>query len=443
MATEIIMPKLSDTMEEGLLISWKKNLGEKVKRGDIIAEVETDKATMELEAFATGVLLEIRAKAGEVVPVGTVIGVIGAEGEKPSRATDAAPPVEKPELADTKPPEQQPEKPVPEKEPSTAESGQAESEESTTEELKTAGEAKEGTAVEKASPMVRRMAREMGIELALVTGTGPEGRILQEDLEKFQVKAEEHRKETTVTGRTAETPEALETEPSRQKNITGGSEPISRMRAAIARTVTESWRSTPHFTVTVDINMGATETLHKGFKDAGEHVSLNDIIIKAVATALAAFPRLNASWAEDRIEIHPEINVGIAVSVEDGLLVPVVRNCENLSIRDMSRYSHELIERARTGKIAQGDMTGGTFTVSNLGMLGVNGFTAIILPPQSGILAIGTVTEAAVARSGHLSVARMMTAVLSADHRVVDGAYGAGFMKELKEILENPIRLLI
>jgi len=443
MATEIIMPKLSDTMEEGLLISWKKNLGEKITRGDIIAEVETDKATMELEAFASGVLLEIRAKAGQVVPVGTVIGIIGAEGEKPSRATDAAQPVEKPEPADTKPPEQPQEKPVPEKERSTAESGQTKSEESTTEELKTASVAKEETSVEKASPMVRRMAREMGIELALVTGTGPEGRILQEDLEKFQVKAEDHRKETTVAGRTAETPEAPESTPSRQKSITGGSEPLSRMRAAIARTVTESWRSIPHFTVTVDINMGAAETLHKGFKDAGEHVSLNDIIIKAVATALAEFPRLNASWAEDRIEIHPEINVGIAVSVEDGLLVPVVRNCEKLSLRDVTRFSHELIQRSRTGKIAQGDMTGGTFTVSNLGMLGVNGFTAIILPPQSGILAIGTVTEAAVARSGHLTVARMMTAVLSADHRVVDGAYGAGFMKQLKEILENPVRLLL
>jgi pyruvate dehydrogenase E2 component (dihydrolipoamide acetyltransferase) len=443
MATDILMPKLSDTMEEGLLISWKKNLGEKVKRGDIIAEVETDKATMELEAFAAGVLLEIRAKAGDVVPVGTVIGIIGAEGEQPSPVTDAAPPVEKPESADTKPPEQQPEKPVPEKEPSTEESGQATSEESTAEDSKTAGVAKDGAAVEKASPMVRRMAREMGVELALVTGTGPEGRILQEDLEKFQLKAEKRSKETTAAGRTAETQKVPETEPSRQKSITGGSEPLSRMRAAIARTVTDSWRTIPQFTVTVEINMGAAETLHQGFKDAGEHVSLNDIIIKAAATALAAFPRLNASWAEDRIEIHPEINVGIAVNVEDGLLVPVVRNCENLSLQDVSRFSHELIERARTGKIAQGDMTGGTFTVSNLGMLGVKGFTAIILPPQSGILAIGTVTEAAVARRGHLTVARMMTAVLSADHRVVDGAYGAGFMKELKEILENPIRLLI
>ncbi|MRR06210.1 MAG: 2-oxo acid dehydrogenase subunit E2 [Deltaproteobacteria bacterium] len=422
MATDIIMPKLSDTMEEGLLISWKKNPGEKVTRGDIIAEVETDKATMELEAFASGVLLEIRAKAGDVVPVGTVIGVIGADGEKP----DTAPAAEMSGPAETKSTEPQSEK-----------------EQSTTEALKTAGVAKGGTVVEKASPMVRRLARDMGIELALVTGTGPEGRILQEDLENYQLKAKEHGKETTVVERTAETPEALENMTARQTNSTGGSEPISPMRAAIARTVTESWRSIPQFTVTADIDMGAAETLYKGFKDAGEHVSLNDIIIKAVATALAGFPRLNASWAEDRIVIHPEINVGIAVSVEDGLLVPVVRNCGNLTLRDVSRFSHELIERARTGKIAQGDMSGGTFTVSNLGMLGVKGFTAIILPPQSGILAIGAVTEAAVARGGHLTVARMMTAVLSADHRVVDGAYGAGFMDELKEILENPVRLLI
>jgi pyruvate dehydrogenase E2 component (dihydrolipoamide acetyltransferase) len=193
----------------------------------------------------------------------------------------------------------------------------------------------------------------------------------------------------------------------------------------------------------MDIDMGAAEAIHKGFKEAGDSVSLNDFIIKAVAMALIQYPRLNAGWADDRIEIYPEINVGIAVDVADGLLVPVVRNCGKLSLREVARQSRELIERARAGRPALGDLAGGTFTVSNLGMLGIDSFTAIILPPQVGILAIGTVTDAAVVRSGHISMARMMKAVLSADHRVVDGAYGGGFMKELKNILENPVRLLV
>ena len=229
----------------------------------------------------------------------------------------------------------------------------------------------------------------------------------------------------------------------RRVSLHGGSEQLSRMRAAIARIVTESWRTIPHFTVSMDIDMGAAEAIHKGFKEAGDSVSLNDFVITAVTRSLLEFPRLNASWADDRIDIHPEINVGVAVTVPDGLLVPVLRNCENLSLREVARLSHGLIERTRAGRNAPGDMTGGTFTVSNMGMLGVDGFTAIILPPQVGILAIGSVTDAAVVRHGHLAVARMMRAVLSADHRVVDGAYGAGFMKELKENLENPVRMLV
>jgi pyruvate dehydrogenase E2 component (dihydrolipoamide acetyltransferase) len=443
MATDITMPKLSDTMEEGILISWKKSIGERIERGDIIAEVETDKATMELEAFASGILLEIRAEAGEVVAVGSVIGRIGSEDEEPSSENEVLPPARNDEAAGTAPGQEPEKRAATEKVPVIGEkrqSGAGDSAVST--KSREVGE-KTGTTAEKASPMVRRIARERGVELSLVTGTGPEGRILKEDLERFLVKAEEQREKPAAAEIIGESPEIRESVPTSRKTIAGKSEPLSRMRAAIARTVAESWRSIPHFTVGVDIDMGAAEAVRKGFKDSGEHVSLNDIIIKAAATALVEFPRLNATWAEDRIEIHPEINMGVAVTMEDGLLVPVVRDCGVLSLREVSRLSHELIERARSGRIAQGDMTGGTFTVSNLGMLGVDRFTAIILPPQAGILAIGAVTDAAVVRSSHLAVARMMKAVLSADHRVVDGAYGAGFMKELKEILENPVRLLI
>lgn len=443
MATEITMPKLSDTMEEGILISWKKSLGDKVNRGDIIAEVETDKATMELEAFASGFLLETHAKPGDVVAVGTVIGIIGAESDKPTPGNVSSRPekdemvqkvVKKSSIITVSEKEQYHEKPA-----VVSKTDQEGNGELTARAPKGVPGEKDGGGVQKASPMVRRMARDKGVELSLVPGTGPEGRILKEDLEKFLVQKEEKQPDVNVP----DTAKAPGTAPPRRTSLEGGSEQLSRMRAAIARTVTESWRTIPHFTVTMDIDMGAAEAIHKGFKEAGESVTLNDFVIKAVATALVRFPRLNASWADDRIEIHPEINVGVAVNVADGLIVPVVRDCGNISLREVARQSHEMVERARTGKIAQGDMADGTFTVSNMGMLGVDGFTAIILPPQVGILAIGTVTDAAVVRNGHIAVARMIKAVLSADHRVVDGAYGGGFMKELKEILENPVRLLV
>ncbi|MHC1697991.1 MAG: dihydrolipoamide acetyltransferase family protein [Geobacteraceae bacterium] len=442
MATEITMPKLSDTMEEGVLISWKKSIGERVERGDIIAEIETDKATMELEAFASGVLLETRVKAGDLVPVGTVIGIIGSESEKLTSG-EVSPRAElnvKDGDSETKPDLDVSERvPHPEK-PATVTKSKVEPPARGRKEA--LDEQSEGGA-EKALPMVRRMARDQGIDLSRVTGTGPEGRILKEDLEAFLQHAEAKQADTKPSGNAEGLVDTAGRIPPRRSSLTGGSEPLSRMRTAIARTVTESWRTIPHFTVSMDIDMGAAESLHKGFKEAGDSVSLNDFIIKSVATVLRDFPRLNASWADDRIEIHPEVNIGIAVTVADGLLVPCLHDCGNLSLREIASQSRELIERARTGKIAQGDLGGGTFTISNMGMLGVDAFTAIILPPQAGILAIGTVADAAVVRNGHITVARMMTAVLSADHRMVDGAYGAGFMKELKQVLENPVRLMV
>lgn len=441
MATEITMPKLSDTMEEGVLISWKKSLGERVSRGDIIAEIETDKATMELEAFASGVLLETRVKAGDLVPVGTVIGIIGSEGEKISSG-DASSSPDMPKKAGDG--ESKPEVQVSEKVPPPEQSlPVAESRSEQPRKRKEAEAEKFRGGVEKASPLVRRMARDQGIDLSRVTGTGPEGRILKEDLEAFLAQAEIKQEPLQTSETVTESAEATVSITPRRSSISGGTEQLSRMRAAIARTVTESWRTIPHFTVVMDIEMGAVEALHKGFKEAGDPVTLNDFIIKAVTTALMNYPRLNASWAEDRIEIHPEINISIAVNVADGLLVPVLHDCGKLSLREIAHQSRELIERARTGKTAQGDLKGGTFSVSNMGMLGVDAFTAIILPPQAGILAIGTVADAPIVRHGHIVAARMMTAVLSADHRMVDGAYGAGFMKELKEILENPVRLMI
>jgi pyruvate dehydrogenase E2 component (dihydrolipoamide acetyltransferase) len=417
MATEITMPKLSDTMEEGTLISWRKSVGERVERGDIIAEVETDKANMELEAFVSGVLLEVRVMAGDRVPVGTVIALVGAVGEK----------------AETKPvPEPEMKGGEEEKPPAVAQMVAVPSVERKPE------KAEESTAIpsteDKASPLVRRMARELGIDLREVEGTGPDDRILREDLERFQREAKRAEK--------GEEAQPLRVEPA--VSISGGKpQPLSRMRAAIARTVSASWRSIPHFSVSVQIDMGAAEALYRGFKEAGVPVSINDMIIKSVAMTLQKFPNLNASFSEDGIILYPEINIGIAVSVGEGLLVPVIKGCRGLSLKEIATESRGLIDKARGGKISESEISGGTFTVSNLGMFGVDAFSAVIYPSQAAVLAVAAVRDAAVARDDRIIPARMMTVTLSADHRLVDGADAARFLSELRKVLENPAMLLV
>lgn len=432
MATEITMPKLSDTMTEGTLVSWKKSVGERVERGDIVAEVETDKAVMELEAFASGILLETRAKPGELVEVGTVIAVIGAEGEKAaSGEAKPPPPPEEPEA----------ETPVaPPRRPEQDEGKEGEHPPPAADDL---------TAPVKASPAVRRLAREQGIDLETVKGTGPEGRVLKEDLDA--VVAQTRRKEPAsaapatapaekTAGEPGEKPAEVKLSMESAESLSGR---LSGMRAAIAATVTESWRTIPHFTVTVDIDMEAAENLHNCLKEAGTHVSLTDVIIKAAALALISFPRLNASLAGDRIIVHPEIHMGVAVDVPDGLRIPVVRNCEVLSLRETALLSRDVIARARTGHLRQSEISGATFTISNLGMFGVSDFTALIPPGQAGVLAVAAINDQPVVRKGHVTFSRMMKATLSADHRVLDGAYGARFLQELKNFLENPVRLLV
>ncbi len=421
MATEITMPKLSDTMEEGTLIAWRKSVGEKVERGDIIAEVETDKANMELESFVSGTLLETRFKSGDVVPVGTVIAIVGEAGERAEagKAVEAE------------------EKPVVEEEAA------APAEEAKVEEIMEEGE-EAGRAAEeiplsapvedKASPLVRRMAREKGVDLGMVKGTGPEGRILREDLEKFLEKRRKPVREAQaeVVEEKAGVPEAG-----------GKPRPFSRMRAAIARNVALSWRTIPHFSVTVPVDMGEAEVLQRGFREAGVPLSINDIIVKAAAMALRKFPRINASFSEEGIVLNPEINIGVAVSVDDGLLVPVLRECDTLSLKDISTVGRDLVDRARQGKISEKEIAGGTFTVSNLGMFGVEEFTAVIYPTQAAILAVGAIHDTAVVRDGRTLGARVMRVTLSADHRIVDGAEVARFLSQLRKILENPCMMLV
>jgi pyruvate dehydrogenase E2 component (dihydrolipoamide acetyltransferase) len=400
----IIMPKLSDTMTEGLLGSWLKSVGDTIARGDIIAEVETDKATMGLEAFDSGILLEQRISAGESVPVGTVLGVIGSPGELP--ASPGTPPVMAEQAA------------VPE----------------------TVIVAKEAVAAaspaEKASPVVRRRARELGIDMEKVLGSGSGGRVLLEDLARFaaeQPAATASKAESVMNGKL---PEAVEPQAYEQL-------PLSRMRTAIARLVTASWRDIPHFSVTMEIRMDQAEEMRRELKINGTPVSINEIVMKGVAISLLKFPLVNASFIDGSIVLHKEVNLGFMVKVDAGLLVPVIKGCQALSLTEIAERSRQLILKARSGTISETDLTGGTFSISNLGAFGVSQFSAIILPPQVAILAVGTLIDRLAPGKGGPLPARMMKVTLSADHRVLDGAGAAEFLKELKQLLENPVRLLL
>jgi pyruvate dehydrogenase E2 component (dihydrolipoamide acetyltransferase) len=530
---EIVMPKLSDTMTEGRIVSWKKRVGEAVRRGDVLAEVETDKANMELEAFAQGVLLEIRVQAGEMAQVGTVIAVIGKADEKLAPAApegevapakpqpEAAPAKPEPEAAPAKPepeaapvepkpetkpvepkPETKPVEPKPEAEPAEpkaeavsgaggppaqakvgeprlekamemggfqAVEGPAPEEEAAA----TAGvippEAKEAPAVaapgaageapsaggaeagaapglqapesrERAAPVVRRKARELGIDLSKIEGSGPDGRILLQDLERSQAAAGQPAQPTPPPAAEAGAP------PSRPAAAEAGEQgpsPMSRLRAAVAKTVSDSWRSIPHFSVTMDIAMDDAESLRRQLKENGFALTVNDVVVKGVALALQGFPRLNASFAEGGIQQHDEINIGIAVGVPEGVLMPVVHGCQQLTMLQISQESRALVERARSGSLSEQEMSGGTFSVSNLGMYGVSQFTAIIYPSQAAVLAVGAVLDSPLVRAGVPTSAKVMKVTLCADHRVADGAYVAEFLVELKKILEHPLRLLV
>jgi len=484
---EIVMPKLSDTMTEGRIVSWKKRVGEPVRRGDVIAEVETDKANMELEAFASGVLLEIRVQAGELAPVGTVIALIGKAEEIPAQAAQPAaavlegepavpegepavpaakpepaaaaakaepPPAEAtviplaPAKAESVPAEAKAEaipaeakaEPAPaaqKPEPAAAEPnaepapvvapGAGEAQAVGAAEAVAAPGSQPAVSLERAAPVVRRRARELGIDLSQVQGSGPDGRILLQDLERH------------------EPAPAGPVQPAAPDKGTGGRgpTPLSRLRGAVAKTVSESWRSIPHFTVTMDIPMDEAESVRRQLKQGGMPVTVNDVVVKAVSLALQQFPRLNASFVSDGIEQHNEINIGIAVGVPEGVLVPIIAGCQRLSLSEISQAGRALVERARSGSLNEHDMGGGTFSVSNLGMYGVSEFTAIIYPSQTAVLAVGAVLDAAVVRSGVPACAKLMKVTLCADHRVADGAYAAEFLVELRMILENPVRLLL
>ena len=385
MSTDVIMPALGFDMTEGLLARWLKNEGDPVEKGQAIVEIETDKATVEIEAAAAGILALIIVHAGETVPVGTLIGVIAETGEKVMPVSAPAPPAPPPPA------------PVPE--------GRV-----------------------KASPVARKMAEEAGLDLSRIKGTGPGGRVVERDVQ------------AAIAAGSAQAPPGVPAGP-----VPGATVPLNRMRKTIARRMTESKAAAPHFYITVEINMDDAMKMREqlnALAPEAERISVNDLVVAAAAKTLARFPVLNASYREDNLEMHPQINIGIAVALEDGLIPPVLRDADKKPLKRIAAESKALAERARTNKLRSDDLGGGTFTVSNLGMFDVDEFIAIINPPEAAILAVGAVIRRPVASAGEVRIAPLMKTTLSVDHRVADGAQAGRFMQEFKKLLENPVTLL-
>ena len=462
--TKVVLAKLSPTMEEGTIVRWAKNEGDAVKVGDVLAEIETDKANMEMEALGAGVLRKILIRAGGKAPVGALIGVVAEPNEdiEPLLAKAATPPA--PAAPPSVSPTPQASGGVTAPAPAPAAAAVSASEKaapadqpaSATEPARTAAPAApappqpqptaaapasgappsptpgaEGGRV-KASPLARSMAAQQNIPLASVPGSGPGGRIIKRDIEAW------------AGGREA-APAAEVAQPATAPAIAAGEElPLSNMRKTIARRLAESMFTAPHFYVTVEIDMGPAVALREQVLHAAEaKVSFNDLVVKACAKALTRFPMVNASWAGDKIVTHGEVHVGVAVAIPDGLITPVVRNADRKSIVAISHEVRDLAGRARERKLKPDEFVGSTFTISNLGMMDVTEFTAIINPPESAILAVGSVRKVPVVVDDAVSIGQRMKVTLSCDHRVVDGALGASFLQEVRRLLENPIALLV
>lgn len=460
MAIEITMPKLSDTMQEGTILKWRVQQGAQVAQGDVIAEVETDKAAMEMEAFESGTVRELRVPEGETVSVGSVIAVLATNGEgKEAPERKAAP---------ARPLGEEPARAVAEEaEAGGAEEGRAAVEKARNAEEKRKeqerreqeeaarreredGERREAAPQEKvekreepaeakpvlprlrheeivASPAARRLAREKGLELSQVRGTGPGGRIVLADVEGAQ------------PGRRAEKPVAPgRPEPRRKPEPEQRPERSVKIRRIVGRKMVESWQNIPHFFVTVAIDMTDIIRIRKDLR-----ASINDFMIAAAARCLQEYPWVNSHWVEGEPVEQKEINIAMAIATDRGLYNPVIRDCGRLSLKEISRRAADLVDRAHAGRLRMEELEGGTFTISNMGMLGVESFTAIITPPQAAVLAVGTVRgEAVVDDRGEPGVAPMVRLTLSSDHRILDGADAAEFLAALKSYLEAPVTLI-
>lgn len=408
------MPRLSDTMEEGNIVSWEKKVGDEVKVGDILAEVETDKATMELESFNKGTLLYIGVAEG-TVPVDGIIAIIGEKGEDYKKLLAEA---EKATVAKEAPAEQ--EAPAPQKAAVAAPVAPAVVMEPV--------EVNHNTDRIFASPLAKKLASTQGIDIQNLRGTGDGGRIVKKDIENYIKTGGNGHKSSSI-------PKAL-------ANFTYGEHPVSQMRKVIAKRLGESKFTSPHFYLTVEINMDKTLAARKAInEDAPPKISINDFVLKAAAAALRKNPKINSSWLGDRIVYHKAINIGVAVAVEDGLVVPVIKDIDQKSLGSINQEVRDLAGKARSKKIKPEEMQGNTFTISNLGMFGIQEFTAIINPPDACIMAVGGIEKKAIVVDDQIQIGSMMRVTLSSDHRIVDGATGAEFLRSFKSYLEEPIKL--
>ncbi|MES1159372.1 MAG: pyruvate dehydrogenase complex dihydrolipoamide acetyltransferase [Bacteroidota bacterium] len=424
----ILMPRLSDTMTEGVIADWHKKVGDTVKKGDILADIETDKATMELESYKEGKLLHIGAQKGEKIAVNDLLAVIGDESKvdlakilASAAGKGGAPAAAVQQAAATQP---------------VAAAGQAVA--------ATSGQENSGLSVSadgriKDSPLAKKLAAEKGIDISRVSGSGDNGRIVKKDVDSY------------VPGTAAAVPASQPAVSSRPGipaapagQVSFEEVPVSQMRKVIAKRLAESKFSAPHFYVTMSIDMDkAVESRAKLNEVSPVKISFNDIVLKAVAVALKQHPAVNSSWLGDKIRINHHVNIGVAVAVEDGLLVPVVRFADTKTLSQISTEVKDFAQRAKAKKLQPADWEGSTFTISNLGMFGVDEFTAIINPPDACILAVSAIQQVPVVKNGAVVPGNIMKLTLSCDHRVVDGATGSAFLQTLKGLLEEPLRMLI
>ena len=438
MTTKVVMEALSPTMEEGRLVEWKKQEGETVAVGDVLAEVETDKAVMELVARAAGTLLKHVVEAGATVPVSDLVAVIGEPGEAVGaeagkRVSGNGQPDVKASRSETQATQPAPVRNQPASMPPAPPARAA---------AESPRPAAQAAIRVKASPLARRIAAERGVDLVGVTGSGPEGRVVARDLEAAVA---------TPPAPSVAAPSVTAPLPRRPAVPLSGPAapytdvPLSQIRKTISRRLVQSIGPVPTFYLTSEVDMGrvweAREAL-AGQQPEGPKVSFNDIIIKAVAMALRQHPACNAWWQDDHIRYWNEVHVSMAVAVEEGLITPVIRHADQKTLREIAGESRDLAARARERRLKPEEYTGGTFSVSNLGMLDIDEFTAIINPPEAGILAVGRIAEKPVAHEGMVALRRRMRLTMSCDHRVIDGATGAQFLKTLKGMLENPLALV-
>ncbi len=417
MAEIIRMPRLSDTMEEGNIVGWLVKVGDAVSTGDILAEVETDKATMELESFQAGYLLYIGVKEGPV-PVDGIIAIIGEKDEdykaqlKEAQANSPAP-KEEPIKEEKAGPVAA--APAPVAKPAPAPTQVIPS----------------SNGRVKASPLAKSMAADAGVNIAEIAGSGDGGRIIKKDVEAYIADGGSSRTQSNQAA-----PITLEAD------VSYGSTPVSQMRKVIARRLGESKFTAPHFYLTIEINMDRAIEARTDLKANDIRVSYNDFVVKACASALRKHPAINSSWDGDTITVHPHINIGVAVAVQDGLLVPVINDADQKSMTYINQEVRKLAGKAKEKKLQPDEMKGNTFTISNLGMFGIDEFTAIINIPDSCILAVGAIIEKPIVKNGQIVVGNIMKVTLSCDHRVVDGVTGSLFLQTLRAMLENPVRML-